>query len=266
VRLAHLVPTACLPRLNSDQGVYLALSNLIVTDPGYRQFHCDKRDESRTATVILDNPVHERWGYESFVSALRILRPHIAVLPDTIASATLTVSSSRYYAGVVRNASPETLAMVVPHGRTDEEYVYCATEMVRTCQPAYIGMTLAGDFDNDAIAYEARRRRLQMLLEVPEIASACGFHFLGISETAAEFTDELTMRTVSSADASKFAVWHLSEQPVLPPSPINVPYPGRDKFGGSMAYFNYMPDLDQAAGLSHTLKSWSDYAKGWNPR
>lgn len=263
MKLAHLAPISCMPFL-PKQEVHLILNDLFCTNYEYAQFAYAYRTAGRT--VILDNPVHEYVPFnpEQWEYAVRALQPTIVGLPDVIESADETVHYANAYAKRVAELSPKSEIMGVAHGDTDIEFVECAVELQKQgCE--WIGISLERRLKDDRQAFLLRRTRLQLLLSM--LPRPSRFHFLGVSEEAREFDDDLIQDNVTSADTSEFVVWNLLGTPVEPPAPITIHYPGREALGGTKAYFTYNPfkDTKKALGMdigaiSENLARWTEYA------
>jgi hypothetical protein len=260
MRLAHLVPTAYLPAIQYGPqfDTHLALSRLVVRDPQYYSFYRDR--VVRGHTVFLDNPVHEDAGVSliEWLTAIDILQPTVAILPDQIDAPEMTVQWAKRAITYLeeRNLGKVTL-MAVPHGESHEDWLDCAMQLVEIPKVRWIGISLERRLKDDPLACERRLFRLKLLQDKVK-EKIVPIHFLGISEAASELNDPRA-RAVYSADASKFAVWCLLGMPQQPPVPLTSPYPGRDKLGGSLEYFDYGGNEDFA--MTANLARWCDYAR-----
>lgn len=255
MQLAHIVPAKYLDRLPLEQTAYLALSNLVVANPMYRNFHWAQ--SSKGNLVILDNPVHE--NLEPHITdwelAIKLIKPTVAVVPDCIESSEKTQMLARWSLRQTNGAQCEFMG--VPHGNSDDEFLDCARELVGLgC--TWLGVSLERRLNNDRIAYATRCRRISML-NTYHLRRGIKLHLLGVSEEGREFTDKMTRRVVSSADTSKYAVHWLTGNPVLPPVPTTTPYPGRAALGGSMGYFNYVGGITD--DFTDNLRDWVQYAE-----
>lgn len=258
MKLSHIVPTSCLEYLPAEQEVHLALANLVVRDPKYREFYA--RESTEGKTVILDNPVHEyvHPHIEQWRQAIKYIKPSIAVLPDVIESSEMTVKMARWAMGQAQSEKNLEF-MGVPHGVSDMEYMDCAQVLVdHGC--TWIGISLERRLNDDEAAVRLRSKRTVLInTDFPGVK----VHYLGTSERGSEISKAYTQRHVQSADTSKFAVWWLNGSPQVPPLPLATPYPGRAALGGSMEYFEYDPTWPAAAmsKLTRNLVRWLDYAK-----
>lgn len=264
MKLAHIAPTSMLGHLPASQKAHLALSKLIVDNMQYARFY--RNQVKRNALVILDSPVHENLtpNLGEWVTALGWLRPSVAILPDIIDDAEGTVKSAIFAADQARHY-PGIQLMGVPHGKDNAEFLDCAQELVHGVQVKWLGISLERRLENDVLAYQRRVERIRCLARDPVFAGV-NIHLLGISEAARELREPL-FRRVTSADTSKFAVYYLSGNPAVPPSPLNKQYPGRAALGGSFEYFNWRPSLPSGSrlgefqrGFLDNLSRWSDYA------
>lgn len=261
MKLAHLVPTALLPHTYHNSA-FLCLSNLIARDEFYAKFH--RQQVAAGKLVILDNPVHENepLNLEQWLLAVQLLRPTVINLPDVIDDWEKTVSLARSCAPRAHALSPESELMAVPHGVEHADFLACARQLAAISEPRidWFGVSLERRLQDDRLAYERRIRRVRILQTEAGIAKR-RIHLLGVSEQAYELRSPI-FRDIYSADTSKFAVWALTGDPLFPPAPITVPYPGRAKLGGSLQYLDYLPpdDFDTTV-LFESLQAWSNYAE-----
>lgn len=259
MKLAHIVPVHYLPYVPLSQRTHLCLSNLIVDSPRYGRYFAAKAQDDDL--VILDNPVHERIdpNISTWIEAIRIVHPTVAVLPDAIESPTMTIKLSRWAVDTVRAEFGYPIQLMgVPHGDTDDDFVDCAHELVKL-GVNWIGVSLERRLNNDHLAYAVRCRRLAILHYLTKPKYGIKFHLLGVSEESREFTNPSIQRMVTSADASKYAVWWLTGNPVRPPVPITEHYRGREAFGGSMEYMYYQGGV--TADFGDNLSAWTAYAE-----
>lgn len=265
MRLAHIAPTSLLAHLPLSQDAFFCISEMVVKSSAYANFY---RDKVRTgAYVILDNPVHENRSYssEEFLLAVGYVNPTVAIIPDVIDDTEATVESARRLIPQLKERSPMTTPMLVPHGITHVQFMDCALRLLDVHPELEIlGLTLERRLKDDELAYGRRRWRLMQLREDDRF-NEVNLHYLGISEAAHEFsTDELEL--VYSADTAKFVVRALTGTSEEPPGPILTPYPGRKALGGSFPYLNYSPpelvlDVQKIWAVTKSLAEWSAAAE-----
>lgn len=260
MKLAHIVPHSLL-ECARDSEAFLCLSNLVVRNPFYAEFH--RRMAREGKLVILDNPVHENGELDlrEWAEAAKLITPTVAIIPDVIDDANATVMYAREFRGVIREWSPSTRLMAVPHGVEQIDFLRCAQELLRLKNPSihWFGVSLERRLDDDPYAFQRRVQRVRMLTSEPSFRYR-SIHLLGVSEAASEFLHPAFLN-VASADTSKFAVWWLNGTAPLPPSPIKQPYPGRASLGGSTRYFDFEPqEAFLRDRLAEYLLAWTNYA------
>lgn len=259
MKLAHIVPVHYLPYVPLSQRTHLCLSNLVVSNPRYGKYFAAKAADGDL--VILDNPVHENIdpNITTWLEAIKIVHPTVAVLPDAIESPTMTMKLSRWGVDTVRAEFGYPVQLMgVPHGDNDDDFVDCAAELVKM-GASWLGVSLERRLNNDVTAYAVRCRRLQILRYLTKPKYGVKFHLLGISEESREFTNPAVQSQVTSGDASKYAVWWLTGKPQRPPVPITDKYEGRIAFGGSMEYMYYQGGV--TADFGDNLAAWTAYAE-----
>lgn len=263
MNLAHLVPISLLSVIPRQQTTHLALSNLVLENDAYYRFYAKKMRQGHH--VILDNPVHENEEVdpEDWLLAVSALQPSVTVIPDVIDDSDATVENAVKLARRVRESSPKTQLMVVPHGYSQDDWLACARALARIPDVTYFGISLERRLNNDAAALNRRARRLRM------VTQEVGFdhltvHLLGTSERGNEFAEPQRFCRATSCDSSKFAVFFLCNRKVEPSSSgyIATPYPGRGPFGGSMEYFDAKPTLPVFGRhlMRKNLALWCDFA------
>lgn len=260
MKLAHLVPTKLLAH-TFNREAFLCLSNLAVRDSFYAAFH--RQQVQAGKLVILDNPVHEDEpiNFEEWKIAIQIIRPTVINLPDVIDDWEKTVSLAHTCAPSAYALSPHSELMAVPHGVEHADFLACARQLT-TVRPMidWFGVSLERRLGNDQLAYERRIRRVRILQTEPGVNQR-KVHLLGISEQAYELRSPI-FRHVESADTSKFAVFALTGDPIFPPAPIAIAYPGRAALGGSTKYFDHEPEAGfDTAVFFESLQAWSRYAE-----
>jgi hypothetical protein len=258
MKLAHLVPTACLGLLPAEQQAHLALANLVIRNGEYRDYYAGQATQGKL--VILDNPVHEnvRPQIDEWRLACQIIKPQVAVLPDVIDSAYSTLKMAKWSLDAAPDVACEFMG--VPHADDDDDYIACAEELVYLgC--TWIGISLDRKLNDDELAYLRRCRRITLLRDA--FGETVKLHLLGISERGFEFTNKYLQAVCASADTSKYAVWFLKGHPVIPPVPIMHRYPGRNALSSSMQYFDYRPVMspETAELFKRNLTRWLKYAE-----
>jgi hypothetical protein len=261
MKLAHIVPTALLPH-TYHQDAFLCLSNLIARDEFYAEFH--RQQVAAGKLVILDNPVHENepLNLDEWSMAIQLLHPTVINLPDVIDDWEQTVALAKVCSPRAHALSPDSYLMAVPHGVEHSDFLACVRQLYALRDPVidWFGVSLERRLENDQLAFERRIRRIRILQTEPGINQR-NVHLLGVSEQAYELRSPI-FRHVTSADTSKFAVWALNGDPLFPPAPVTVPYPGRESLGGSVKYFGYDPPAGfDPKVLFESLEAWSHYAE-----
>lgn len=261
MKLAHIVPISLLT-VQPRGGAYMALSDLAYTNAHYCNYYKERSWSGER--VILDNPVHENKPFEfkAWMAAIRSIQPQVIVLPDVIDSPSMTFRFAMSYSAAALDEAPAAELMAVGHGDTHDQFMHNVKQLSVIRGVKVIGISLERKLNNDKLALERRRIRVEMMRNDP-LFDNHKIHLLGVSETAEELGDPLFKEACDSADTSQFAVFALADhQTVKPPAPLDVPYPGRAWFGGSDAYFQYDPGNDfDLRWLRANLREWTEYAK-----
>lgn len=262
MKLAHILPVSLLDATPRNQQVHLALVPIVLKSMRYCSYYRNKLALGHT--VILDNPVHENEeiDFSDWLTAIGLLRPTIAILPDTIDDADKTVAHAETLAAVQQETYPEVSLMAVPHGHSQADFYTCARKLARIPQVSYLGISLERRLNDDELALERRRARVNFIRTTNDF-DHIKLHLLGTSENSTELVgDSHIWSRVSTADTSKFAVRYLSGIPAIPPGPTPNAYPGREPFGGGIGYFWSRPQLPLFGkrGLRNNLAAWCDYA------
>lgn len=266
MRLAHLLPVSLLEATPHDQRTHLVLSELVLSDIRYLQFYAAKLQ--RGDVVILDNPVHEdhKVTVQQWLEAIALLQPTVAVIPDVIDSDLMTLDNAREavakFGEYQLRSECQTELMAVPHGETQSDWFNCALSLSKISAVTWFGISLERRLNDDPLAVSRRRERVQMMTRHREFMRL-KLHLLGLSEGIVELGGSFVWQRAESADVSKFAIWYLSGNPVYPPPPVTIPYPGRaELFGGSYEYFTADCDGVDISDLRDDLTLWTDYAEG----
>ena len=265
MKLAHLLPVSIIDSTPPQQRVHLALAPLVFQYKEYERFLRKKLE--RGDTVIIDNPVHENETVipEIWLNVVRSLRPTVAVVPDAIDDALLTIKQARAYVPLLTGLG--VTPMVVPHGTEQRDFFSCARELATIPGVGYFGVSLERRLNDDELACQRRLERVRWMKR-SERLDHIKLHLLGVSEYATEFlrwpkAEVEVWSRASSADTSKFAVFALSGSPQVPPAPVTTPYPGRKIFGSAMDYFYHIPTFKPYGKhhLTRNLQLWCDYAE-----
>lgn len=262
MKLAHLLPISLYDATPANQSVHLTLAPLVSLYPRYTNWLRRRMDHGDT--VILDNPVHEdvEPNIDIWVKAMELLHPTIAILPDVIDDDQQTVTNAAVMAKTVRRRHWPVKLMAVPHGIEQSDWRDCARTLAAIPEIDWLGISLERRLKDDELAVARRYERLQFLRDNQRF-DHLRVHLLGTSERASEFAGGRVWRRAETSDSSKFAVFYLTNQPVEPPGPVSVPYPGRSPFGGSMEYFHAKPQLPTfgKGRLTQNLAAWCNYAE-----
>ena len=263
VKLAHLLPISLIGTTPANQSVHLTLAPLVMMYPRYTNWL--RRRMINGDTVILDNPVHEdvEPNLDIWMQAMELLHPTIAILPDVIDDDQQTVTNAVQLAKTVkRHWDQPVQLMAVPHGIEQADWNVCARALGAIPEIDWLGISLERRLKDDELAVARRFNRLKFIRETQNF-DRIRVHLLGTSERSSEFRGGHVWRRAESIDSSKFAVFYLTNQPVSPPGPVSIPYPGRAPFGGSMEYFHAIPKLPLLGKgrLTQNLAAWCTYAE-----
>jgi hypothetical protein len=264
MRLAHIVPISLLDCVPIEQHTHLVLSELVLFEKRYSAFYAQRAQNGDF--LILDNPVHEdrTVKIEQWLDAIKLIMPHVAVIPDVIDSSLMTIDNAREAVSAIAKRNFQSVKlMAVPHGVTQYDWIQCARELARIPEITWFGISLERRLNDDRAALFRRAQRVNYMRTYPEFARM-RLHLLGLSESGIELspTQPIWSR-VTSVDASKFAVWNMVGYPVKPPVPIPLitPYPGRAPFGGSYEYFfASKPSGLSTRKMKNNLRLWNEYA------
>lgn len=262
MKLAHLLPISLIGATPANQSVHLTLAPLVTVYPRYANWL--RRRMAHGDTVILDNPVHEdvEPNLDIWMQAMELLHPTIAILPDVIDDDQQTVKNATRLAQEVRRHYWPVKLMAVPHGVEQLDWNNCARALGAINEIEWLGISLERRLKDDELAVARRYERLEFLRDNQRF-DHLRVHLLGTSERASEFAGGRVWRRADTTDSSKFAVFYLTNQPVEPPGPVAIPYPGRMPFGGSMEYFHATPQLPflGKGRLTQNLAAWCNYAE-----
>lgn len=140
MKVAHIVPTKYFPS-TARFAYHMALAQRLLNDFTYRESM--KLLHRAGAFIIVDNGVGETDSgelgelpvFKDVVEVANEIGADEIVLPDDVASGEHTLELFREHAALV----PERRRMVVPHGKTIEEWVACASEFLSDCGFATLG-------------------------------------------------------------------------------------------------------------------------------
>lgn len=263
VRLAHITPVSLLSTVPKEQRTHLVLSELALSSIPYYAFYATRAKAGDF--IILDNPVHEdqKVTVERWIDAVGLIHPDVAVIPDVIDSALMTLDNAREAVSEFTKSKFEDIElMAVPHGETQEQWLRCARNLAKLDAVSWFGISLERRLEDDQHALLRRRERVRMMLNEPETFGRIKLHLLGVSERGDELGDDKIWRRASSADTSKYVVWSMLGTPVRPPVPVNRDYPGRKPFGGGLEFFyTDRPAVVSETRMRRNLRQWVNYAQ-----
>lgn len=131
MRVATIVPISQLD-LIEEQDYHLCLAHLAPKSKSYREFYT-RQSQKPGSYVILDNGAAEGASQpiEFLVEAALQIGAHELVLPDVLFDAAATLRSSYTALSYISSQNMDTLnTMVVPQGRTLQEWYRCAEVMM----------------------------------------------------------------------------------------------------------------------------------------
>jgi len=236
VKVFHIPPPALAKHIiPTELDAHLAIANVVTKNMTYAGFYQNKRRRDHWITV--DTAAFEGEAttpFELFTAARRV-RADEVVLPDVFKEAELTLEASTEALAVSRHHPFTGQFMVVPHGKTFHEYLWCLAELLGLSdQVKCIGIIEEVDelFNMDrALVVDMIHKQF------PEFQ----IHLLGISESLQELYDLSLCKTVRSCDTAKFVVWGLNSirtSPKRMDKQGTPAYPGRASLGGRMKYFD----------------------------
>lgn len=129
MKLATILPTKYL-WLSADEDYHMCLAHLIGKDREYTDFFRDM--SARGHYVIMDNSIIEdaQVTIAELCEKARFVGAHEIIVPDVFLDKNATLETSWRAVNYVRLNCPELKIMVVPQGRTLEEWLDCFGEMM----------------------------------------------------------------------------------------------------------------------------------------
>jgi len=206
MKFATILPTAYL-YLIDGKPYHMALAHLIGKDAAYTNFY--KKQADTGSYVILDNGVieGEQQSIEQLCRKAAMIHASEIILPDTFLNCSETLDKSYDALGYVKKYFPNLKVMVVPQGKTLEEWSECVDIMltwpVDTIGIPKVLTTMGG-----------RDARLEELKRLGYKLRGLNIHLLGCWDNPLECTmiakaeqqgDILPIRGVDSAIAYVYA-------------------------------------------------------------
>jgi hypothetical protein len=264
-RVAHITPIPLLAELLLPSGTrtHLVLTDLVLNSWIYSQFYRNRITEDGH-WVILDSNVFETGKEvdpEETLEAVRRLNPSEVVLPDDMESALHTLELSVQTANMLEREGYRGQFMVVPHGRTVEDYLKCMTSLVMEVFRAGRNLTIGLQEEIPQLFGMSRQEMAKRIMLETSGDTRVQLHYLGVSETLTDEISNWSKSRIRSIDTAKFVVWGLTGTRLTQTDvrKDGAPeYPGRKALGGRIEYFTFNTEdsgLRQAA--KYNLKRWA---------
>jgi len=234
MKLCHIPPAkAAWEVIPNTSTTHLCVANVVADSSDYASFYQERKH--RGHFVIMDTAAFE--GHDTPLSLLtkaaRIVQPDEIVLSDVFQDPVQTVRKSYAAASHLWDVGYDSF-MAVPQGRTGEEYFECARTLARIR-----GVKTFGVIEEVQELFGQPRGSIVSALKL--MFPDKQIHLLGVSSTLTEMLDPWIRQNVRTMDTSKFVVWGLTGTMVSESwFRYGVPdYPGREKLGGRMGYFEW---------------------------
>jgi hypothetical protein len=174
-----------------------------MTNPCYRDHYTERRKAGDY--IIMDNGACEGSlvGGATLMEAAKAVDAQEVVVPDVLDDAEATVRTAIEFVHTFRKEFQKRSLMVVPHGHSDEEWLWCADQLLRRLpdwEPV-IGLPKRQDYNHNG---EGRRALAKFLhVEHPEVR----VHLLGSGRNLRRDLNTLGDYGVRSMDsAAPFAL------------------------------------------------------------
>jgi hypothetical protein len=262
VRLYHIPPARLATQvIPEEENGHLCVADIVLSHREYAEYYRSRSD--RGDWLTLDTAAFEGTvtPVRDLLEAALMVRPKEIVLPDLYRDANGTIETSIAAAKELRDYGYDGKFMVVPHGQTWHDYLYCAEYLVTELgEEVCIGLI-------EEIPELYRMTRCIAVDILSGIFPKAEFHFNGVTEQLDEMFDEEVRARVRSADTSKFVVWGLNGVNV---DPIKLlagvltvpPYPGRKSLGGRTGFFDKSHASDEALQITRTnINRWRRFLK-----
>ena len=235
LQLCNIAPTAVLEKvITRNEKWHLVVADVIVADPIYCAFYVNRVDKGEF--VILDSAAFEKpngTDIPTMEMAIRMLRPTEVVLPDLPSDMHESIRRTREALNLFRvTLGYKPKFMAVPHGRSLEEYLWCAADV-----GFLTGVTTIGIQEEVEELYGMSRSEVAQ--KVRGTVGGREIHLLGCREDLSDVRDEWVRSTVRSCDTGKLVTWGLNGILIDPSKEEVPPYPGRQALGGREGYFSY---------------------------
>lgn len=183
MKLATIVPVAYLEKTRGQE-MHMALAHLVGTNEAYTQFYREMGD-NEDKFLMLDNSVVETgtpMPVEELIEKAKMVNADEIIVPDYFMDCDATIEAAIDYIPVIRKALPNVRIMVVPQGKTIEEWTYCLREiLLLDCDTIGIPKVLTKIADH-------AQARLMLLTELQHILRGREIHLLGCWENPTELT------------------------------------------------------------------------------
>lgn len=181
MKIAHIVPTTYM-KFWLGRDYHMMLAHL-ADDPEYV-----KEANLAKGYKIMDNSVYELGESltpEKLIEAAKKLNPSEIVVPDVLRDGAATLLSAYKYTAQLRQALPNVKLMVVPQGKTLEEWLKCYTELVKLPIDT-VGINKFTHY----YALGGRIKFCKMMKEEGLIKPNIEYHLLGLPEMLDEIKNQ----------------------------------------------------------------------------
>jgi len=262
LRLYHIPPARLATQvIPQEEDGHLCVADVVLSHREYAEYYRSRSD--RGDWLTLDTAAFEGkvTPVKDLFEATQLVRPKEIVLPDLYRDANGTIETSLAAAKELRGVGYEGQFMVVPHGQTWHDYLYCCEYLI-----AELGdETCIGIIEETDDLYNITRPIAVEILD--GIFPESPFHFNGVTEHLGECFDPDILQRVRSVDTSKFVVWGLNGVNVDPTKILAgvqtvPPYPGRKSLGGRTGFFDRQHASEEALQITRTnINRWRRFLK-----
>lgn len=192
MRCATIVPTKYL-HLTTEFGYHMALAHLIGVDQPYTDHFIQLGQKGKF--IIMDNGAAEdaQCSLDELIQKARLINASEIVLPDTIYDAAETLEKSREALIRLLDLCVPFRFMAVPQGRTFEEWLDCAREMM-TWKVSTLGISKFVTPKYLRFKGKTRRACLEALMT---LQCRKDIHFLGCWDDPNEVSELSTYETLN---------------------------------------------------------------------
>lgn len=144
LKIAEIVPVSCLEYIEDNQ-YHMCLAHLVMSEEEnakyYTSFYKCMADEGKY--VLMDNGAAEgsQLSFEDLIEAYKRIRPTEIVLPDELCDAEKTVEKTLAFYSRFKHEIRGYKIMVVPQGKTFDEWCKCAIKLMTSVPVDTIGVS-----------------------------------------------------------------------------------------------------------------------------